>query len=170
MITTLHIKCPHCKQSSQVFLSTTVSVIILNCPACLSPIMYFRKKVVLLDSHLTARGHQPKVIDIAPCLDKVVEDQASALSVMKPLPKHSGDTGVAAATNPGIDHPTRSITEDDCTNLRIELELCGDSMHFIEMLYIAAGSPAELIVTLGSRQLDDLMVACPAVGPIRPWL
>ncbi|MGA2508266.1 MAG: hypothetical protein ABSF80_12400 [Chitinispirillaceae bacterium] len=49
MVTILNVKCPYCQQVSQIFLSTRVSVIILNCPSCQSPILYLRRKIFLLD-------------------------------------------------------------------------------------------------------------------------
>ena len=48
MVKTLQVKCPHCNQVSEIFLSTNACVIILNCPTCFSPIMYFERKIFLL--------------------------------------------------------------------------------------------------------------------------
>ena len=84
MVTTLHIKCPHCKQASQIFLSTSVSVIILNCPSCLSPIMYFKRKVVLLDSPVPTRnGEESCCVDAVPLLEKKAKAEVAGRSMVK---------------------------------------------------------------------------------------
>jgi len=136
MITTLNIKCPHCEQVSQVFLSTTVCVIILNCPSCLSPIMYFRRKIFLLDPlqlrKITGNSGDSIVFKL---LEQIGGAQATAHC---PSPKgahmHKNGAYIPVANKLTIGPQEKYITEDDCTNLRIELELCTDSQQFIEGL------------------------------------
>ena len=140
MITTLNIKCPHCEQVSQVFLSTTVSVIILNCPSCLSPIMYFRRKIFLLDPRqlkkFSGNSHDSIVFKLleqlggaeaaAPCSSKKAVQSAHMYKDSTVIPI------VNKLTMERFEE--KYITGDDCTNLRIELELCTDSQQFIDRL------------------------------------
>ena len=137
MITTLDVKCPHCEQVSQIFLSTSVSVIILNCPSCFSPVMYFRHKIFLLDQQqlrkITENSHTTAVFKLIEQMDGV---KATASCVAKKAAHCSENSGRSAPlTRYAIDQPEEKyITGDDCTNLRIELELCSDSQQFIDRI------------------------------------
>jgi hypothetical protein len=137
MITTLNIKCPHCRQLSQIFLSTSVSVIILNCPACRSPVMYFRRKIFLLDQQRMkkiARNQRTSLVS------RLLEQLATADTPAQRTTKHAAlqchaDRGAVAPQRLTLEQPEgKYITGDDCTNLRIELELCGDAKAFIDRL------------------------------------
>jgi hypothetical protein len=138
MITTLNVKCPHCEQVSQIFLSTTVCVIILNCPSCLSPIMYFKHKIFLLDAQqlkkITGNSRSSMI-------SKLLEQIAGAETTAPCGVKKSGHLHQnATASPPAMRELTcaepgeKYITGDDCTNVRIELELCSDSLEFINRL------------------------------------
>jgi hypothetical protein len=142
MITTLNIKCPHCEQVSQIFLSTTVCVIILNCPSCLSPIMYFRRKIFLLDPRqlkkFTGNARDSIVFKL---LEQISGAQAAATSpcsskkAVQSAHMHKNGAFVPAVNKLTMGPPgEKYITGDDCTNLRIELELCTDSQQFIDRL------------------------------------
>jgi len=137
MITTLNLKCPHCGQVSQIFLSTTVSVIILNCPSCRLPIMYFRRKIFLLDQRqlkkITGSSRSSLVSRLLEQL--ATAETAARYGKKKAAFLHRGNTCVAAPHNLTLEQPEEKyITGDDCTNLRIELELCTDSKAFINRL------------------------------------
>jgi hypothetical protein len=137
MVTTLSMKCPHCEQVSQLFLSTTVSVIILHCPSCRSPIMYFRRKIFLLDPRrvkkITGSSH-------AILVSRLIEQIAAAEAAVQGPEKNAlhPEQNPACDAVPHkltLDQPGRKyITGDDCTNLRIELELCADAKSFIDRL------------------------------------
>ena len=140
MITTLNVKCPHCEQVSQIFLSTTVCVIILNCPSCLSPIMYFKHKIFLLDpKQLKKITGASRNSMISKLLEQIAgSETATHCGVKKSAHQHqngpasllSGSTQKSVA----VDQQEKYITDDDCTNLRIELELCNDSQDFINRM------------------------------------
>ena len=136
MITTLNVKCPHCEQVSQIFLSTTVCVIILNCPSCLSPIMYFKHKIFLLDpKQMKKISSASRSSMISKLLEQIAGTETTTQCTVN---KSASLQHNSAASSPGHAHKTltlereeKYITEDDCTNLRIELELCADSNEFI---------------------------------------
>jgi hypothetical protein len=138
MITTLDVKCPHCEQVSQIFLSTSVSVIILNCPSCFSPIMYFRRKIFLLDQHQLKKITGPS--SHATAVFKLIEQMGSVKATAPCFAKkaehfNENARGLTPVDRFAIDQTEEKyITGDDCTNLRIELELCCDSQKFIDQM------------------------------------
>jgi len=143
MITTLNIKCPRCGQLSQLFLSTTVSVIILNCPSCRSPVMYFRRKIFLLDRQRMKKiARSPRKSLVSRLLEQLATADTGAQCTTKHAAfLHPGSMGAAVPQSGPIrqkltlEQPEgKYITGDDCTNLRIELELCDDSKTFIDRL------------------------------------
>jgi len=133
MITTLLVKCPHCNQVSQIYLSTSVSVIILNCPSCSSPIMYFGRKIFLLDKDqlrkITGQKKLPDKLSLAEERENI-----RSLCPAKKTAQHfeNADAGLETCEQGGVDHAEEKyITSDDCTNLLIELQLCCDTKDFI---------------------------------------
>jgi hypothetical protein len=138
MITTLNVKCPHCEQVSQIFLSTTVCVIILNCPSCLSPIMYFKHKIFLLDpKQLKKITGASRSSMISKLLEQIAgAEPATHCSVKKTALMNQNNAPPTAFMSKAtaVDQAEKYITEDDCTNLRIELELCNDSLEFINRM------------------------------------
>jgi hypothetical protein len=142
MITTLKVKCPHCQEVSEIFLSTAVSVIILNCPSCLSPIMYFGNKIFLLDPEQLKKIKRSSSTSV---VSRLLEQLAGAETAIQCPAKKSTTGHLRRQQNVGLGAvrstmvavgQTRGkrITADDCTNLRIELELCNDANTFIERL------------------------------------
>jgi hypothetical protein len=98
--------------------------------------MYFKRKVMLLDSHAPVAGGDSCCVDAVPLVEKKAKTEAAGLSLMQ---KALGEIECGAPDPlPGeltADRQRKKyITEDDCTNLRIELELCADSKLFIDRL------------------------------------
>jgi hypothetical protein len=138
MITTLDVKCPHCGQVSQIFLSTSVSVIILNCPSCFSPIMYFRRKIFLLDQQQLNKiaGPAARATEVFKLIEQLDGVKATAPCFAEKAAHFKENARqIVPAERFAIDRPEgKYITGDDCTNLRIELELCRDSQQFIDSI------------------------------------
>ena len=133
MVKTLSMTCPHCNHIAELFLSTNACVIVLNCPSCFSPLMYFENKIFLLSK---------KQVD-------AIKGTTQNTTVLKVLDRiaHTEPVTESSATNPckktvnfnssadrcKNEHPQkRDISEDDITNLRIELALCNDVQDFID--------------------------------------
>ncbi len=133
MVQTLSMKCPHCSQVSDVYLSTNASVIILSCPHCTTPMMYFESKIFpLSDKQIHDIQSTSQDWAVMRILQNIVHDT-------NPLPTSfkAQSTAVKQATAPlpEVIPSTvggKYITEDDITNLRIELETCNDSQQFID--------------------------------------
>jgi hypothetical protein len=141
MVTILNIRCPRCGEEVRLFLSTRVSVIILNCPSCLSPVMHLRRKTFLLkNQQIKGNGRESRAPFVSRLLEQIADADSAARCAVR--------RGTAAARRfrrgaaPHTDAPRvaaegpgeRYITEDDCINLRIELALCADSRKFISRL------------------------------------
>jgi hypothetical protein len=140
MVTILNIRCPRCGKVAQLFLSTRVSVIILNCPSCLSPVMYLRRKTFLLDKQkLKKYRWNSRALLVSRLLEQIADTDTAAHCAVK----RGAPAGRLRTSAPSQNAPEKSttdpqvkryITEDDCINLRIDLALCADSREFISHL------------------------------------
>jgi len=137
MVKTLLMKCPGCGQTTEVFLSTNACMIILNCPSCFSPIMYFEDKIFLLTNkqvnEIKGSTHNTNIIKM---LDKIAHPEHSLTQTAKKISMTQQCSSCSDTTH-GYSHdfkPVREkyICDDDITNLRIELALCNDVGQFID--------------------------------------
>lgn len=135
MVKTLTMTCPHCTQISELYLSTNACVIVLNCPSCYSPIMYFENKMYLLSKNqVDAIKGTTQNAAVLKILDKIAHPE--------PIIKNTGSKVLKQACNKSLVPNTinhnlvdkKYICEDDITNLRIELALCNDSQCFIDKI------------------------------------
>lgn len=142
MVKTLTVQCPHCHQVSDIYLSTNACVIVLNCPTCMSPIMFFENKIFLLsEQQVDAIKDTTHNAAIMRMLDRIAHPEMPVRNTAEKVTQvHSSsaccrmDSGL-----PSVDFSDRTsresdICNDDLTNLRIELALCGDSQQFIDNL------------------------------------
>jgi hypothetical protein len=139
MVTTLNVKCPYCEQVLQIFLSTRVSIIVLNCPSCQAPIMYLRRKIFPLDpQRLKRTAGSSRTSLVSRLLDQIADAETAARCRVKKdtirLQRNNSPCRTAVRKLKSRRQEVQCITEDDCTNLRIELELCTDSQAFINRL------------------------------------
>ncbi|MBN1760007.1 MAG: hypothetical protein JW863_16895 [Chitinispirillaceae bacterium] len=138
MVQTLKVTCPHCHQTAEIFLSTNACVIILNCPSCCSPIMYFDQKIFILSqSQVEAIKNKARSSSMMNLLKKMTKPEE------EPVPKlHRQQEAVEDRCNPhfSMHSSARSgerkihIGNDDITNLKIELALCNDVSEFIDRM------------------------------------
>ncbi|MCX7727719.1 MAG: hypothetical protein N2053_12835, partial [Chitinispirillaceae bacterium] len=127
MVKELVIVCPHCHHSARVFLSRDAFVIILNCPSCASPLMYFDHKIFLLtESQLEAIKKRSKKDSIFEMIDKKDDNSENSISAVAKtnklsvnhscrnnklsLVKHKGKKNYF-----NFSEPKNSISEDDIT-------------------------------------------------------
>jgi hypothetical protein len=138
MVKTLTVRCPHCNQVADIFLSTNASVIILNCPTCFSPIMYFEDRIFLLSKNqVDAIKDNTTNASILKMLDRIAHSERKANRTAGKMTEVQ--TAKACRTPhlsvvPSKDKREKYICDDDITNLKIELALCTDSKDFIESL------------------------------------
>ncbi len=136
MVKTLNMTCPHCNHIAELFLSTNACVIVLNCPSCYSPLMYFENKIFLLSKkQVDAIKGTTQNSTVLKILDKIAQtesivDASGFDSNNKPL-------NSVPVINDNRNHEQarqRNINDDDITNLKIELALCKDVQDFINVI------------------------------------
>jgi hypothetical protein len=100
--------------------------------------MYFRRKIFLLDQEQLKKitGHSSNASAVFNLIEQM--DRVKATASCAPVKTMLGNEprrNIVWENRFAIDQPEEKyITVDDCTNLRIELELCGDSQRFIDLL------------------------------------
>jgi len=133
MVTRIELNCPCCHQRCEIFLCTSATFIFLNCPDCGSPLVYDHHSCSLVGKH-----------QIEQIRDVVRENHTAAGGYADPvptpaaLPARCGEMHQLHATSSAGTTATLTqrcdITQDDVTNLRIELETCCDSLEFMERM------------------------------------
>ncbi len=138
MIKTLGIDCPHCRDTFEVLLSNNASLIILNCPLCGSPLLYYRTQCYELSRHQIERIRKSRQDStVLKILHSISREQGEKTCS---TPAAAGRLRLHAHDRPYCSVPatflpcTNYITRDDVINLRIELETCIDSKQFIEKM------------------------------------
>lgn len=133
MVKTLSMTCPHCNHIAELFLSTNACVIVLNCPSCFSPLMYFENKIFLLSKkQVDAIKDTTQNTTVLKVLDRIAHTEPATESSAANSCKKSVNFN-SSPERWNNEHPQqRDISEDDITNLRIELALCNDVQDFID--------------------------------------
>lgn len=138
MVKTLTVKCPHCNQVSEIFLSTNACVIILNCPTCLSPVMYFDRKIFPLSKTQIDEIKETKESgEMMKMLERISMPEQPVIKTAHKLAQVSGTViqgKQPCSSGIGLHQREKYISDDDITNLRIELALCRDSNEFIDSI------------------------------------
>jgi hypothetical protein len=137
MVKTLAIECPHCKKTFEVFLSNSASMVILNCPLCTTPLIYYKTRCFTLNRKQIDRIRKSRQDStVLKILHSIAKEQPQAR-----YSQYSCGTGEMASAGQGYSAQPATflpcanyITKDDVINLRIELETCMDSKQFIDNL------------------------------------
>jgi hypothetical protein len=140
MVKSLSIECPHCNKTFDVFLSSNASMVILNCPLCLTPLIYYKTRCFVLSKHQIDRIRKSRQ-------DTTVLKILHSIAREEPQSWHHHEAGrlgsaseipvgkyIAPIALCGTFGAAGYITRDDIINLRIELETCTDSSRFIERI------------------------------------
>jgi len=102
--------------------------------------MYFERKIFLLTKNqietIKNNAHDSKVMGM---LKQIVHSKASTSNKTRAISTSYKIQAQSSSANhhsgiPLLSRGEKYITDDDIINLRIELELCDDSKHFIESL------------------------------------
>ncbi|MBN1576652.1 MAG: hypothetical protein JW913_08885 [Chitinispirillaceae bacterium] len=137
MVQELTVTCPHCRQVAEIFLSTNACVIILNCPSCCSPIMYFDQKIFILsDNQVEAIKNRTRSSAMMNMLKQMTRPEE--FPIKKTAACNGGASvvcGLPSGTSSFTHTPSKiHIGSDDITNLKIELALCNDIQEFIDRI------------------------------------
>lgn len=141
MVQSLTVKCPHCQQVAEIYLSTNACVIILNCPSCNSPIMYFDHKIFILSQNqveaIKDKARSSAMMNMLKNMAQPYPQNPPAESL--PGWKDTAAPHAAGVVSSGMPRnvPVKKkihIGTDDITNLRIDLALCNDVQEFIDRM------------------------------------
>ncbi|MBD3345336.1 MAG: hypothetical protein GF401_09770 [Chitinivibrionales bacterium] len=112
-------------------MTSNASLVILNCPSCLKPIIYHKKKCLPLTSQQTNQietaNHESAIYEILQRIIQKGSGKGSHYALPQPQPEP-----VTASCSSGT--AEAGITRDDITNLKIELETCTDAQAFINKM------------------------------------
>ena len=136
MVQELKVKCPHCHQVAEIFLSTNACVIILNCPACCSPIMYFDHKIfILTDRQIEAIKNRASNNPATNIMRKKARPEELPVKKNVLYGESAASFGVSSNASSIQPHNQKiHIGTDDITNLKIELALCNDVSEFVNRI------------------------------------
>ncbi|MDD5672990.1 MAG: hypothetical protein PHC61_02400 [Chitinivibrionales bacterium] len=141
MVKKMVLDCPSCQKRCDIFLSANASILLINCPFCGKPLLFYRHTSFQLSTEQLEDIQQHcKENSLADMLKKIAHNSLSALPAPVPVKKSKRtrpkcDRALVAcgvARRPGREE--KYICRDDITNLRITLETCPDVQRFIEVL------------------------------------
>lgn len=138
MIKPMKIKCPFCTCEMELFLSINPTVIVLNCPECLTPLIYDKTETHILSEYEMNKIAAPSAQSVINSLfDKTTGKNramgyASSSKNIKPflMKKSKADLSIKAPKAA----PRKKITNDDIIDLRIDLAQCKDVQQFLKKL------------------------------------
>jgi len=125
----LYVKCPHCKEVSELFLGSEAYMIVLNCPSCNSALMYYYGKTFEIDESEIEKIQGNLQMTTVQGILKNISARESSRQQTVTLSK-----GAESRPSHKAGAPVResALIEDDITNLKIELALVKDINDFIE--------------------------------------
>ena len=126
----LYVKCPQCKEVSELFLGSEAYMIVLNCPSCNAALMYYYGKTFEIDeSEMEKIQGNLQMTTVQGILKNISAREQG---------KHAAVTQSAVDVQPShkAGSPVREgqLAEDDITNLKIELALSKDVNEFINSI------------------------------------
>ncbi len=134
------IKCPKCKEVSDLYLGSEAFMIILNCPSCGVPLIYYYGRTTEITEEELGRIEKSGVLRNAGSLLKEISKCGIKLQTPRTIrpysfeekPKRKGKRMRNKTVHPK-GQPVRAeyFSKDDLVNLRIELETCGSVEEFL---------------------------------------
>jgi hypothetical protein len=140
MVKTLSIECPHCNKTFDVFLSSNASMVILNCPLCLTPLIYYKTRCFVLSKNQIDRIRKSRQdTTVLKILHSIAREEPQSLHRRATARRGVADEVpvskyIAPRAGFGSSSSSSHITRDDIINLKIELETCSDCGQFIERI------------------------------------
>ena len=124
----LYVKCPHCKEVSELFLGSEAYMIVLNCPSCNSALMYYYGKTFEIDEteieKIQGNMQMTTVQGILKNINARENTKTSTSLIVKP-------SDARATHKAGTPVREAHIKGDDITNLKIDLNRVQDVNDFI---------------------------------------
>lgn len=124
----LYVKCPHCKEVSELFLGSEAYMIVLNCPSCNSALMYYYGKTFEIDESEIEKIQGNLQMTTVQGILKNINAREGAKNHTSLIVKPAEARATHKAGQPVRDV---HIAGDDITNLKIELNTIKDVNDFI---------------------------------------
>jgi ribosomal protein S27E len=124
----LYVKCPHCKEVSELFLGSEAYMIVLNCPSCNSALMYYYGKTFEIDESEIEKIQGNLQMTTVQGILKNISARETTRQQTATVSKSPEARATHKAGAPVRDIP---LIDDDITNLKIELALTKDVNDFI---------------------------------------
>ena len=122
------VKCPQCKEASELFLGSEAYMIVLNCPACSAALMYYYGKTFEIDERemekIQGNLQMTSVQGMLKNISSREQGRATAVQTAEPRPSHKAGSPIREVP----------LDQDDILNLKIELALTKDANDFIRSL------------------------------------
>jgi len=141
MVNSIEIQCPFCAEKSELFLSISPSIIMLNCPECWTPLLYYNKEVRILSegefNQISAASNQNEIknlFDKIEELDLTGKNELRNLSSKRETVQHHTPFKTPLYQTTRTCQQRTQITDDDIVNLRIALAQSYDVSEIIEKL------------------------------------
>ncbi len=126
----LYVKCPQCKEVSELFLGSEAYMIVLNCPSCNVALMYYYGKTFEIDESE---------------MEKIQGNlqMTTVQGILKSINAREQGKQAVAAAPASSSHPSHKVgvpvrenafAQDDITNLKIELALIKDVSDFVNSI------------------------------------
>ncbi len=122
----IQIKCPHCKDTSELLLESEAHMVVLNCPACNTAMMYYYGKTFVIDeSEMTKIQGSLHMTTVQGLLkgsgSRETGPHTAVVRQPDPYPAHQAGAPVRE----------KPFAQDDIVNLKIDLALTKDVNDFI---------------------------------------
>lgn len=125
----LYVKCPHCKEVSELFLGSEAYMIVLNCPSCNSALMYYYGKTFEIDESEIEKIQGNLQMTTVQGILKNINAREGSKNQTSLIVKPAESRATHKAGQPVRDG---NIATDDITNLKIELNTSKDVNDFIK--------------------------------------
>ena len=125
----LYVKCPHCKEVSELFLGSEAYMIVLNCPSCNSALMYYYGKTFEIDESEIEKIQGNLQMTTVQGILKNINAREGSKNQTSLIVKPAEQRATHKAGQPVREV---QIASDDITNLKIELNTSKDVNDFIK--------------------------------------
>ncbi len=125
----LNVKCPHCKEVSELFLGSEAYMIVLNCPSCGAALMYYYGKTFEIDENEVEKIQGNLQMTTVQGILKNINSRETSKNHTSFMVKPAEQRATHKAGAPVRE---RYFESDDITNLKIDLALIKDVNEFIK--------------------------------------
>lgn len=133
----LMVKCPQCHEVSELYLGSDAYMIVLNCPSCQAPLMYYYGKTLEIDQQeIDKIQGNMEVSSVQGMLRHIGSRESSKQPALPPAPTRLRLTGSGSTATHRVGESIRElhIHQDDITNLKISLAVAKDVNDFLSRL------------------------------------